>query len=163
MYSNETREDIEHLNELVLLQNQVKLLGLQDKLAKQNFHEVMKKVFELVTETIKDLTEDAKITMMESSKENNKALSNSNDKLPELMEDRGTLASHLLSLLSKITNPKNTSQFKLAKDPDSNRFNDLLINKTIPVTLYNNLLTFRDTDKKFELKGDLLKVITKKL
>ena len=35
-------------------------------------------------------------------------------------------------------------------------------NKTIPVTLYRNLLTFRDTDKKFELQGNLLKMITNK-
>ena len=32
--------------------------------------------------------------------------------------------------------------------------------KTIPVTLYDSLLKFRDTDKKFELKGDPLKMIT---
>ena len=41
--------------------------------------------------------------MAENSKENNKAISKLNDKLLELMNDRGTLASHLLSLLSKIT------------------------------------------------------------
>ena len=57
--------------------------------------------------------------------------------------------------LSKITNPENTTQFIFVKDSNSNRINDLEINKTIPITLYNNLLTFRDTGKKFELKGDL--------
>ena len=36
------------------------------------------------------------------------------------------------------------------------------INKTIPFTLYNKLITFRDTGKEFELKGDLKKMITKK-
>ena len=35
-------------------------------------------------------------------------------------------------------------------------------NKTIPVTLHDNLLTFRDTNKQFELKGELLKMITNK-
>ena len=40
-----------------------------------------------------------------------------------------------MSSSSKITNPECTSQFKLIKDPDSKRANDLLINKTIPVTL----------------------------
>ena len=34
------------------------------------------------------------------------------------------------------------------------------INKTIPITLYGNILTFRDTGKQFELKGDLLEMIT---
>ena len=36
------------------------------------------------------------------------------------------------------------------------------INNSIPITLYNNILTFRDTGKKFEIKGDLLKMITNK-
>ena len=49
---------------------------------------------------------------------------------------------------------------KLVKYSISSRVNDLKINKTIPHTLKNNLLTFRDTGKKFELKGDLLKMIT---
>ena len=78
------------------------------------------------------------------------------------MNDRGILATYLMSPLSKITNPENTTQFKLIKDSTSNRVNDLKINNSIPITLYNNLLTFRDTNKQFELKGDLLKMITNK-
>ena len=65
-----------------------------------------------------------------------------------------------MSPLSGITNPENTTQFKLAKDHNSNRVKDLLINNTIPITLYGNILTFRDTGKNFELKGDLLEMIT---
>ena len=61
---------------------------------------------------------------------------------------------------SKISSPEITSQFRLVKDSNSNRVNDLKINKTIPITLHDNLLTFRDTGKVFELKGDLLKMIT---
>ena len=68
----------------------------------------------------------------------------------------------MLSLLSKITNLENTSQLKLVKDSTSNRNNDLKINKTIRVTLHDNLLTFRDTIKQFELKGELLRMITNK-
>ena len=67
-----------------------------------------------------------------------------------------------MSPLSKITNPENTSQFKLVKDSNSNRVNDLLIHNSILFTLYNNLLTFRDTGKEFALQGDLLKMITNK-
>ena len=70
------------------------------------------------------------------------------------MNDRGILASHLLSLVSKIITPENSSQFKLVKDPKLNRFNDFLIDKTIAETLYHNLLTFRDIEKKFELIVD---------
>ena len=93
---------------------------------------------------------------------NDKVSEDSNDKLLEILIDRGFSASFLMSSSSKITNPEQTSRFKLIKGPTSNRVNDLLIHRTIPVTLYNNLLTFRDEDKKFELQGDLLKMITKK-
>ena len=67
-----------------------------------------------------------------------------------------------MSPLSKITNPENTTQFKLVKDSTSSRVNDLKINNSIIITLHNILLTFRDTNKQFELKGDLLKKITNK-
>ena len=76
------------------------------------------------------------------------------------MNDRDILATYLLSSLSKITNPENASQLKLVKDPSSNRVNDLKINKTIPITLYGNILTFPDRGKKFELTRDLLEMIT---
>ena len=76
------------------------------------------------------------------------------------MNNRGLLATYLMSPLSRITNPDNASQFKLVKDSSSNRINDLKINKTIPITLYGNMLAFRDTNKQFELKGDLLEMIT---
>ena len=76
------------------------------------------------------------------------------------MDDSGILASYLLSALSVITNFEHTSQYKLVKDLNSKRVNDLLINKTIPVTLHQSLLRF--SDKVFEIQGDLLKKITKK-
>ena len=60
-----------------------------------------------------------------------------------------------MSPLSQITNPENTTEFKLVKISSSNRVNDLLIHNSIPITLHDNLLTFRDTKKVFELKGDL--------
>ena len=37
--------------------------------------------------------------------------------------------------------------------------NDFLINAGIPVTLYSNMLTFRDSNKSFKLDGDLLEAI----
>ena len=54
--------------------------------------------------------------MIENSIKNNQALENLTNKLLEIMNDRGILASYLLSPLSKITNPENTSQFKLVED-----------------------------------------------
>ena len=78
------------------------------------------------------------------------------------MNDRGILASCSISPLSKITNPENSTQFKLIQDHNSNRVNDLLIHNTIPITLHDNSSTFRDTGKEFELKVYLLKMITNK-
>ena len=73
------------------------------------------------------------------------------------MNNRGILATYLMSLSSKITNPENTSHFILVEISSSKRVNDLLLHNTIPITLYNILFTFRDTGKKIELKGCLLK------
>ena len=135
LYSIKKREDLENLNELISLENQVKELRLQDKLVKHTFHEKIKKVFEPVTDTIKNTSGDSTKTMMLTSEENNRALENINDKLLIIMNVSGTLATFLLSLLSKITNPDHTIQYKLVKDPSSSRVNDLLKNKTIPVSL----------------------------
>ena len=153
-------EDLEKLNELVSLQEQVKVVRLQEKLGKQNFHEDWKEVIEPVTKSLEKTSENITKAITESSIKNSEAIGNLNNKLLELMNDRGILAFYLMSPLSKITNPENTSQFKLVKGHNSNRVNDLLIKNTIPITLYNNLLTFRDTGKELELKGDLLKMIT---
>ena len=119
----------------------------------------MKKVFEPVTKSLENTSENLTKAITESSKENNLALENLNNKLLEIMNDRGILASYLMSPLSKITNPENTSQLKLVKDSSSNRVNDLKIHNSIPINLYGNMLTFRDTNKQFELKGDLLEMI----
>ena len=145
---------------MVSLQDQVKTVRLQDKLGKQNFREDMKKVFEPVTKSLENTSQDITKTITETSVKNNQAIENLDNKLLEIMNDRGILASYLMSPLSRITNPDNTSQFRLVKDHNSNRVNDLKINKTIPITLYGNILTFRDTNKQFELKGDLLEMIT---
>ena len=160
LYSVKDREKLEKIEELASLENQVKVVKLQDKLGKQNFHEDMKKVFEPVTKSIENTSQNITKTINESSIKNNQAIENLNNKLLEIMNDRGILATDLMSPLSKITNRENTSQFKLVKDHNSNRVNDLKINKTIPITLYGNILTFRDTNKQFELKGDLLEMIT---
>ena len=162
LFPIKNREDLEKLNELVSLQDQVKTVRLQDKLGKQNFHEDMKKVFEPVTKSLEETSQDISKTITESSIKNNQAIENLNNKLLEIMNDRGILASYLMSPLSKITNPENSTQFKLVKDSTSIRVNDLKINNSITITLHNNLLTFRGTNKQFELKGDLLKMITNK-
>ena len=148
------------MNELDSLQIQVKAVSLKDKLVKQKLHKDMKKVVEPVFDTIENTSDSLTKTLTESSKENNKALGNLNSKVLEIKNDRGIIASYLMSHSSNITNLENTTQFKLIKNSNSNRVNDLLKDNSKPNTLHDNLLTFRDTSKLFEIKGDLLKMKT---
>ena len=117
-------------------------------------------MFDPVTKCIKDVFGEETKTMTENSIKNNQAIENLNNKLLEIMNDRGMLASYLMSPLFKINNPEISSQFKLIKGSNSNRVNNLLIHNTIPITLHHNLLTVRDTNKVIELKGDLSKMKT---
>ena len=160
LFAINNREDLDKLEELASLRDQVKVVRLQDKLGKQNFHEDMKKIFEPVTKSLENTSQDITKTITETSIKNNQAIENLNNKLLGILNDRGFLASNLMSPLSKISNPENTNQFKLVKDSYSNRVNDLKIHNSKPITLYGNMLTFRDTNKQVELKGDLLEMIT---
>ena len=81
MYSIKNREDLEKLNELVSLESQVKGVRLQVKLGRQDFHEDMKKEFEPVTISNKNITEELTKTLMETSNKNNTAIEKLNDKL----------------------------------------------------------------------------------
>ena len=73
MYSIKDREDLENLNELVSLQIRVKAVRLQDKLGNQNFHEDMIKVFEPVTKSLENTSQDLIKIITESFITNNKA------------------------------------------------------------------------------------------
>ena len=77
----------------------------------------MKQLFEPVTKSLENTSQDITKTITETSVKNNQAIANINNKLLEIMNDRGILATYLMSPLSKITNPKNTSQFNLEKIP----------------------------------------------
>ena len=125
LYAIKNNDDLETLNKLVSLENQVDVVRLRDKLGKQNFHEDMKKVFEPVTKSLENNSQDITKTITEPFIKNNQAIENLDNKLLEIMDDRSILETYLMSPLSKITNPENTSQFKLLKDPSSNRVNDL--------------------------------------
>ena len=154
------REELNKLEELASLQDQVKVVKLQDKLGKQNFHEDMKKVFEPVTKSLENTSENLTKAITENSINNNKAIENLNEKILELMDDKGMITSFLASSLVNLFKPENKSQFRLKKDLNSTKMNDFLINKGIPVTLVSNLLIFRDSNKSFKLDGDLLETIT---
>ena len=160
LYPINNREDLQILDEAVSLQNQVNEVRLQDKLGDQNYHEAAKKLFKPMTDAIKNTSETITKTLTENSINNNKTIENLNEKILELMNDKGLIAPYLASPLVEVFKFDNKSQFRLRKDPDSTRMNDFLIHGKIPVTLISNMITFRDSNKTFKLEGDLLKVIT---
>ena len=160
LYPINNREDLKNLNDAVLLQNQVQEVRLQNKLGDQNYHEDINKFFKPMTDELKITSEKITRTLTENSINNNKAIENLNEKILELMNEQGMIASYLVSSLVEVFKKDNKSQFRLRKDPNSTKLNDFLIHGTIPVTIFSNMITFRDTDKTFRLEGDLLKVIT---
>ena len=160
LYSIKNVEDLQKLNELVSLQNQVNEVRLHDRLGEQNYHEDSKKIFKPMTDAIKNTSETITKTLTENSINNNKAIENLNEKILELMDEKGMIAPYLVSSLSNVFNLENKSQFRLRKDPNSTKINDFLIHRGIPVTLFSNMITFRDSNRSFKLEGDLLKLIT---
>ena len=67
LYSIKDREDLGNLIELASLQDQVKVVRLQDELGKQKFHEDMKKIFESVTKSLESTSQDKTKTITETS------------------------------------------------------------------------------------------------
>ena len=109
-------EDSEKLEELASLENQVGEVRLQDKLRKQNFTRLQKKLHEPFIDTIKDTSEIITKTITETFIKNNKAIENLNEKVSELMKDKGKIAPYLASSLTNLFHPENRSQFRLIKD-----------------------------------------------
>ena len=143
-----------------MLKDQVREIKLQNKLGEQNYHEDVKKIFRPMTDEIKNTSEKIAKTLTENSINNNKAIENLNEKILELMNDRGMIAPYLASSLVNVFKLENKSQFRLKKDLSSTKMNDFLINEGIPVTLVSNMLIFRDSNKSFKLDGDLLETMT---
>ena len=153
-------EDVQKLNEAVSLQNQVKVVRLQDILGKKKFQQDLKEVFEPITKSLENTSGNITKTFREASNKNNKAISDLNEKVLELMDEKGLLAPHLASSLVNLFKPENKSQFRLRTDVNSTKMKDFLMHGIIPVSLYSNMITFRDSNNSFRLEGDLLKLIT---
>ena len=160
MFPIKDREDLEKLIELILLKNQVQEVRLQVKLGEQNYHEGAKKLFKPMTDAIKTTSEKITKTLTESSINNNKAIENLNERILELMNDKGMIAPYLAFSIVNLFKPGNKSQFRFKKDPNSTKMNDFLVNDGIPVTLFSNMLIFRDSNKSFKLDGDLSEIMT---
>ena len=92
LYSIKNIEDLEKLNEAISLQKQVQEVRLQNKLGEQNYHEDIKKIFKPMTDALKNTSENITKTITENSINNNKAISDLNEKILELMNDRGMIA-----------------------------------------------------------------------
>ena len=69
------------------------------------------------------------------------------------------IAPYSASSLVNLFKLENKSQFRLLKDLNSTEMYDFLIHGNKPVTLYSIMLTFRDSNKSFNLDGDLLKTM----
>ena len=117
-------EDLQILNEAVSLQNQVKVVRLQDKIGKQNFHDNMEEVFEPLTNTLKKTSDNITKTITENSNNNNKAIENLNETILELMNDKGIIAPYLTTSLVEVFKKDNESQFRIRKDPNSTKMNN---------------------------------------
>ena len=101
-----------------------------------------------MTDEMKNTSEKITKTITEHSINNNKAIENLNEKYLELMNDKGIIAPYLTTSLVEVFKKDNKSQFRLRKDPDSTKINGFLIHGTIPVTIFSNMITFRDSISK---------------
>ena len=90
-------KDLQKLNESVSLESQVKAVTLQNKLGEQNYHQNAEKVYNSLTDAIKDTSEKLTKTVTETYLNNNKAIENINQKVLELMNDKGMIAPYLAS------------------------------------------------------------------
>ena len=109
MFAIRNVEDLQNLYEAVSLQNQVKVVRLQDKLDKQNFHEDFTEVFEPLTDTLKKTSGNITKTITETSIKNNKAIADLKEKISELMNDKGMVAPYLASSLVNLFKPEKKS------------------------------------------------------
>ena len=67
----------------------------------------MKKVFEPMTDVIKNTSENITKLLTENSINNNKAIENLNEKILELMNNRGMIAPYFASSLVNLFKPEN--------------------------------------------------------
>ena len=99
----------------------------------------MIEVFEPVTKSSKHVSEEETKTVMVNSEENNKALAKINDKILEILNNRGKFSTYLLSPLSKIADPKHSSQWTSKGSNRTNSSQWFLKKISIAGTLCDNL------------------------
>ena len=65
------------------------------------------------------------------------------------------IAPYLASFLVNLFTPENKSKIEIIKDLISTKMNYFLINTSVAITLYSNMMTFRDRNKSFKIDGGL--------
>ena len=65
-----------------------------------------------------------------------------------------------MNQLIKLNQVIRKKSIQIKKDPNSTKMNDFLINGGLPVTLYSNMLFYKDSNISFDLDGDLIKTMT---
>ena len=151
---------MEKLIELVSLQDQVKCLRLQDKLGKQNFHGDMKKVFELITDYVKQTAQEtigapedtARATELKGEETNNAI-----NKMGDSIKYAINFDLRLTEPLSEVANSKITSQFRLQVNLFSKKF---YITKNVSIAFHGKSLAFIGSNEKSDLEGDILELMT---
>ena len=68
-----------------------------------------------MTDAIKDTSDNLTKTLTESSINNNKTIENLNERILELMNDKGLIAPYLASSLVYLSRPGTKSQFRFKK------------------------------------------------
>ena len=159
LYPIKNIEDSQKLNELVSLENQVKAVRLQEKLSEEIYQHERNKLLEPMTDEFRNISQDIPKTITETSIKNSNVLENLNEKNLDLMNDKGMIAPTLASSLVNLFKPENKSKFSFKKYPNSTRMKNILINGGIPVSIYNKMLTFRDSNRSFKLDGGLLEAM----
>ena len=129
---------------------------MQDKSGEQKNHHDRNNLLEQLTDAFRNTSQDTTKTITGTSIKNNKVLENLNEKSLDLMNEKGMIAHTLAASLAKLFKPENKSQIRFKKDLNSTRMKDFLINGGTPVSIYDNMVTFRDSYKSFKLDGDLL-------
>ena len=146
------------MNELASTENQVKDLGLHDKLGKQKFHFYMEKVVEPVTKA-------ARGTAMASQSKQEKAMlarheiEDTTKSIEDIMKNFSQYDSPLLPDLSDLFDSKNTTQIRLRLNTTSPK--EMFRGNNVTVEIRRWTLIFTDSNIKFVFESDILVIIFK--
>ena len=98
IYTIKNEDELKDIKELDDLQTKVKQVRLVEKIGKRGFHYDTKELFVPLTEKTKNTSEDVTKTITETSIKKSEALDISkNEKLSELMNDKGIIEPYLAS------------------------------------------------------------------